>query len=1835
MKADTSSSQAGNRVIADHTKSQVQTFFDEIKNGTRNYQTVASLNAQVAQEYRGRCVLELLQNAHDALAEPTPDDARRISFVLNASPEPVLLIGNTGRPFHYDDFKGICQLAQSPKDPNKSVGNKGLGFRSVLEVSARPEIWSTTPPNSDMCFSFRFDPTVIDRVKAAGQDLELHGLAVPSPFDLNGPLVDWSPEQLLQFRASVAERKVDIGNEANSLSPYQLPLQVQATPSDVQRLLDSGHATVIRLPLDGGSMLASEDAIQSVRKQLDDLGEAQSVVFLDNLAELVIEVDGDRHSIRRTVCSDSRVVGRPRINQRELQVRSTGTSSEDGALRHFRMWSRVVGGNDDPVGAERIRSAVSYLPNRWPEVRQARVGVAVEDTAEQVEGVFVIFLPTEQVTGTGAHINGPFYGSLDRRQIDFGEAYNSLILDAALNLSLDLVADLRGRESSWCARALLDIVASVAPVGGEDWHLMSRLRKCAEKRGRPLEDQPIVLCDRAWCTPLEAHLMPDIGDDDPIGVGRWRELAQFPIVSGVLDGRKAAVAHLLTGFLGSVDPTPQEWIASMERVARHVARGEPNVTWDDFLRSLLDVLPDDLLAEPRFGSVDPLAEARFLPTSDGRLIAASSSRSLFFRPVQGIDEVAKFIEDIPKSIEGRLAFLHSDVQVHEGPTNRNTAVQKFLDGGDGRFVKTYRSEDILRNVVIPALPSPPVRHGSQDAVHCADILDWTFRLVGNEPPDTLLPLLRQLLVCCSDGWLPANMAVFGTGWSGKHGSDIHAVSDALPGTAALRLKKTMLLAPSDKRWLMNVDHLDDFLVRLGVVDGLRLDVAEITFSMSEYSNDLQERPPPDTPTEAWVNWCNSVSEVVQPSYVMWHDYKLSGLQLLPEIHHLAALKRPGRDALSNLVLSSIGDWSTDWAEVTVSKVGGQRWKTTTTSPLMYWLRTSAWLSDQDPQGDSEIVETCNEAQALSQRWLVPSSLLRGGRTRYAHLDPLSLDLLKRLDVEPSVKEQLIKLGLNVYPTEDDDKTGPELLEALARAWDEDRVPSARFDAFLGQVREAWSHFVPDRGLPNTFLVRTGRRSFSTRARDEIANVFLPDHQSRSRALRDHGILDMRPQDANRLADTLVQATRINRASQLEEQYMVDGAPWSPETSETTGLDGSPYEWLSVVLLAVAAYGGTNPGGTTTGAWREALDRLRRARVVESDQIITKIVHNGNVVAESKPLSQWLPGEVLSVSRGQMSYEGLAPAGQAILSRQDISKDLLLVLGALPAQRAVTLEDIESALERADIDAQAFADVREQWMGDISIVVDRLRPVLRLLGVSEHGFEAATKDLDELTQWLSTNLHSWNASELMSAAKKSQDDYAMGKTAWDALGEIAQLPSWNAALVGLGAKYEAVENRSASEQIMDHMDQAAPQLRAFARHVALAAGDPSLFQSIEEVARGFRGDASWSTRWWDVPFAAVIDSLISRYRQVPTVAPFLGMIERSITADGLREELEKRGISMMPDPCETAATNRHRLQQLLSNIRDIYRDWLKLDASRSAKDFADLRPELDGSEHLGDWSDTKLLEVALQAPFDQSFKDACSGCSTLDAIRDKLDLTPQSIEERHKERLHQKREAESRRRTHVVAGHPFEVGAMDYRDLFDRLGTLATPEGPRASKDELTTLLKIRERKGQSAGGGSGGSVARPVRSPPADLTELVGVVGEIRAFQYLRSEFGESVVKHECWVSEIRGSVLPPAKGDPHDISDSHGFDFRFKDRRRRTWYVEVKATAGDDSSFDLGISEIRAATQYARARGGRWRILRVRNALSAQPKVDWLPNPFEDEFKSRFRLREGGMRVSYRVGDS
>ena len=828
----------------------------------------------------------------------------------------------------------------------------------------------------------------------------------------------------------------------------------------------------------------------------------------------------------------------------------------------------------------------------------------------------------------------------------------------------------------------------------------------------------------------------------------------------------------------------------------------------------------------------------------------------------------------------------------------------------------------------------------------------------------------------------------------------------------------------------------------------------------------------------------------------------------------------------------------------------------------------------------------------------------------------------------------MELGLNVYPTENDEMVGPELLDALAKAWTDKKVPAGRFDVFLGQVRHGWQYLDPENGLPASFLVRTGwRREFSTLGRDEQVVIYLPDDPDRVRTLREHGkaILEMRVEEARRMADVLSAVTGVRKASLLDERHVIDGAAWDEQADDIAALDQSKFDWLPVPLLAVHAHGG-NRTGADTDSWRNAAARLRRARVLECERISVELVDQGIHVATSNPPAQWLPGDVLAVRRDLTSYEELASAAQALLDRQDLLKDLRLVLGALH-QDEVTLERIESTLHRAEVDSEALADIRQRWAGNTSLLVDRIRPVLVLLGIQIDGLEAATVDIDRLTEWLSTNLPHWPTPELLSAARSSPDDHAMGTAAWKAMGSVAQLPAWNAALAELGSAYETVENQDVSEQTKRHLEEATALLRGFARYAAVQASDANLFRRIEKVTQAFSGDREWATQWWEVPFCAVINGLRDRYAEVRGAEFCLTALAGVETVDDLDSKLRTQGIEITPDPYETAERNMKRLKSVHTDVGYLHQAWMELRTPELAHqpqqaDVQDAPPT--AAAHLRRWSDAELLKMALDVLDDREFTDACDGCANLCAIRRKLNLTPEAVETRREERRIREREAERSRRTFDVAGEPFVVGEGErYSDLFERLGRLPVPGGPSAPRDEFTPLAKVKVREGQGNREATGRLTLPVPPRPSADCRDLIGTVGEMHAYRYLRKEFGEVAVTRNAWVSEIRRKVIPPLEGEPHDVDDAHGFDFRFT-HQRRTWHVEVKATIADDLHFDLGVSEIAAANELARKRGGRWRILRVRRALSDCPEFDWLPNPFEVEFEGFYGLHQGGMRVSY-----
>lgn len=1816
------SKKAGDSIIIDHAQAEMRTFFDELKNGTSGYKTITSLSSQVTQEYQGRCVLELLQNAHDALRNACANDRRRITFKLTTSPEPVLFVGNSGTPFRKEDFKGLCQLGQSPKNPNEYIGNKGLGFKSVMEVSLCPEIYSVAPSGNGASFAFRFDPSICETIAASACELVKNGLSLRSPFDPRCPLVCWSPANLNQYRKRLIEERIDVSKEAaKSLSPYQIPLTITNVPHDIEGMLDKEHVTVIRLPLDGGSTGTREHAVRSVTEQLRKI-EANSLIFLQHLEELIIDIDGKQRILERVIETEEDLLGCPHTRYRRLLIGSSGPESGHNSTRGIHAWTRVIGGDNNPEQAEQIRAVAGHLPTQGPDISRAELGVAVEEAPTPEQGAFVIFLPTETKTGTGSHINAPFYGSLDRRHINFSDDYNEFILEKVLDLCLDAVAELiSGEKEYWRAWAAIDLLSSTANVGGQDWQVMDCLHKRASCRNNKLEDQALILCDGGWRKLGKARLMPDILGDSAVSEEYWRGHAEFDVVSSAFDGRQDAVKKLIKQVKGSPDPICSEWIRTIERMAGGIQSRNIGITWNDFLSSVDYVLENVSGLGP-----DKLANAKFLPDQDERLISATDPAKLFFMPVRGVDDTAGFAESVPECLKQSIAFLHSNIQIHEG--RKNTKVQQFLAG---RFVQEFRRDELLK-IVRNALPSLPASHGSNDAKMCSELLIWAMELLdgqGEDPQYRRSDTIKELPVACNAGWYCMNEAVFGPGWPSRHGDEIMSLADELPETAAAQLRKTILLPPYDSRWggaIKDLNNLNEWLFLGGVIDGLRLQEAdEIRYYVQGSSCELPTERPNETPEDAWQEWRMAVRNKAKSPYKSSFEYSLTDVYLLPEIHHLNGLSSRGRNALSKLVLTSLVQWPEDWREASVRKCSGEPRSYRIRSPLCHWLSTLPWLHDG--------MET---QLPLSRRWLVPSNFLKDQESRYRHLVPLSLDLVQVLEEQQNLMAALVELGLNRYPV-DGKLVGPELLEALADAWSAGKVHQGRFDVFLGQVRHAWQHLDPEKGLPEVFLVKTRQRDFSTRELSELADVYLPDDRDRSRSLSEHKmlVLEMSPKDAKRHSRAFSE-TSIRLASSLAERFVIDGDQWSGETEGIASLDHDPtYSWLPAPLLAIAAHGGQAPRGPTTQNWNDAAERLRRARLLKCEDIVVQLVDDKTVV-ERQHDARWLPKNVLAVRHSVgTSYKKLATAAQMMLNRQDLLKDLQLVLGALDGQDNPTHGQIESALDDIQIEAAEFADIHDLWAGTTELLADRIKPVLRLLQVPITGFDAASSNIDSLIEWLSSNIKNWSAEELLKAARTSLDDHEMGKAAWRSLGDVASLPAWNKALATLGEPYARVENENVNEQTEVHLEAAMPLLQGFARHVAVVEGRPQMFHEIETVRRSFKVGGNWRNLWWEVPFGAVMDVLRGNYAQIRGIESHLDALERAENAEELRSAFQEHGIAIELSPYEIARRNKDRLKKTFSSIHDLHRTWAEINHPDSTPPEPPEQPrDLDPEAYLHPWSEAELVERAMQTIGDKDFTAACDGGLRINDIRDRLQLDSKDVKARRRERQAREREESRESRIFDVAGIPIDPDAPDYAELWDSLRGLEAPVGPRASQDQFTPLEEFPSASQFAKGTGGGQRAANPSPSPvlheSAGVARIVGIVGEMHAYRYLQKEFGQHVVTPDAWVSLIRLKALPLVAGEPDRTDDNLGFDFCFGIDDVR-WHVEVKSTMGDDQQFELGSSQINEATRLAaREPNNRWRILRIRDARSCQPKFEWLPNPWHDGSTQYYRIMKGGIRVSY-----
>lgn len=1812
------------------TAAKIRTFLFEVAEGVSNYRSLHSLTEQVEHQYHGRFLIELIQNAHDALhEEPTAGQPARIAIVLDLqdSPNGTLLVANDGQPFTRSNFERLSALGQSDKDPQKSIGNKGLGFRSVLEVSDRPEIYSRASATSTHFdgYCFAFEPEVVQALKGPMEALAAGGPVPASPVT-GGPIVDWAEALLEKFRRRVQAAEAGwLAAETRFLSPYLLPVpRHQVQSAAVEALEAKGFMSVIRLPL------KSDAATKLVREHMTQLSPT-TLLFLERVRAL--ELAG--------AATSDRVIRRETTRGADALARRTVRLYDGQADPHdYEVWTRQLHIADT---SEEFRAAVKALPGRWPEIEDVSVSIAVRKADVPEAGVFSIYLPTGIPTGSAVHINAPFFGNMSRTDISFNDGYNRRLLNTAASVVVEVVrAQLAGKQLDE-ARMVLDMLAPYGSDAAASTRWTQLVDAAFQRAKVSYDDEALALADRGWRKLGATALVPDTGRTRLIDEGLLRKHATFDVFHAGLASRRGQIVALASSrppHRGPTAPAPQV-AATVANIAEEIHRDGGD--WNAFWHDVALLLPQ---------GQEALARHPVILGNDGRLHAASGAERVFFVPRQGTDDDSDIGSegapiDVPASLQSTVAFLHESITVYEPDSRpaRQTPVRRYLAAG---LVTQFRVEAIFTGTLKDATPELPAKLKGPEAERCLAILRWALSMIRSavareRGSDAVMALLRPIPVPCRGGWYPMSEASFGAGWPATAGDLLASYLDAVPGTIAKRARSRLLVPPDDPAWEGLGASSLELLRRGGVFDGLRLETLKpedwpSQFHASVNSFDLPSAAPPGFDGAFWADYRKHIESSLRGGFQGLQPYNVGTLHHFPGMGD-GQLQDTARGNLSELTLRSLPKWGGGLEPLTFSKRGGQADRRSGLSPLRYFLQTRDWLA---VPGDRSTTNWSRPAE----RWHVPAEAILRRAMHFAHLRALPYALARRLDTDPGLASAVHQLGMPFLDLHSE-TSDPRLLRELISAIDSEAAPEP--NVLLGQIRDAWHRFRPQAG--QLALDHLPVRSKATPLlKHEMKNgqaVYLPDKGTLASDLEQFGVnvLTLYPQDAATLRDWFATAygELVVPTSQLKLVPRVDDTAWSGGSGEP--LSESALGWLTAPLLTLVAFY-QQIRGIHALAFRERLDLLREMRVDWVERIELVVMSGDVEVMRTDVPAHWESSRKTLLVSGPARAQpaSIATALAQSIERDDLELPLRVLLGPLSGidDAPANLADVLAALK---ISVEQLDAVRQHLRGDVGHAARLLQVLCDLLhpGCDLSGLVEAETDDDLAAAVAAIAPPDVPTQDVIRLATESRDAFEFGLTLSRSMGQRVALPLWNAALARLGRS--KLENRDWPQQLRAHLDESRGLAKRIAAHLLR---EPESIPYKEMLARYEAlgaGGSSMAHEHWEVGFPTAMELVGKLLNDWPGGVEIANALRESESPASLRGRLAALGVDLSIDPDERCRANYQCIATVCEGIDRLRQAWwVKSEATASFGDWRSLREDLVGqakasfderaySQSLTEadvFADLRQFGLALRSP--PPFFTVIEACVDLASLRSGLGITDQDLNDADARLAAQRAEALRRRQIVQVCGEDFDASDenrsllwhfLEERVEFQRLATESPMDLGRHAALLPVDFAKTRERKEPP-----NPKQTKPTQRQPKAVDELIGLAGEIYVFKMLRHRYGADAVTSSSWISSNSRHVF-----EDNVANDGAGCDFAFTSGGR-SYRVEVKASAGDEPAFTLGSSEIALAMELAKRKKGRrdrFVLVHVRNALSASPEAVVLPNPYASDGTNVFRIDQADARIRYR----
>lgn len=783
-----------------------------------------SQEAQVADDYRGRLVYELLQNADDAMSGQATDDDR-VTFLVT---DDDLWVANTGRPLDDADVQGLCGLGASSKTTvsgrrRASIGHKGLGFKSVLEITLEPAAFSES-------YALRLgrevaEPLVSGLWAELGRPAPRHVPAMRFPERIDQASPRWEAFRGEGFRTA-----------------FRFPFHDRLEPEHRQGLADR----LLTLPV-------------------------TTVLFLKHLEHIRVVVDqGSRQLTREWLVERKQWTGAEWTRCTGLHASHLYTVdivSDDGES-----WSFLVA-HDAEVEIGTHRAGLSGPAWDGVELSEVSVAIAHPDHSDTVVPEewrnFHVFLPTQEPSTYPMLVNGAFATDLSRQHVRVASDrhdYNSHLVRSAARLFRDRLVPALQEVHPGALFAVLDRAEARGGAAADLLHdaLVSEL---SELPLLQTESGDALAFANAVVPPLQ------LGDDGARfravlrADARWHGRV-FPAQEFCVGLTAACAAD--HGALMLAPPEALAVLAELVDADRSRLRDEPHGRFKlDPVLELCSLLWEQAEPDDRQAIEHQARELPLFPTSeqsDGSVTRIAVGDATAFYPPRSARH------DLP--LRGLQFMAHAVCWGQLGRRERLTVLSDRMKAWAALFdAKEFRFEEVMRAAVLPGLVRSPtedalsIREANKDIDALASICELAGAVTKPERPlrlnrlggDRAMFNLARLPVPCrapdgSTRWEPAYRVYFGSDWIGD--DSIESVIDAVGQTDSL----------ADVAFLSSPD---EFLGRLGSITdpGLATEEEDDEVSLDDDTDEALETDE----RERWIAFLSWIGVNKSLRLIHFHD----------------------------------------------------------------------------------------------------------------------------------------------------------------------------------------------------------------------------------------------------------------------------------------------------------------------------------------------------------------------------------------------------------------------------------------------------------------------------------------------------------------------------------------------------------------------------------------------------------------------------------------------------------------------------------------------------------------------------------------------------------------------------------------------------------------------------------------------------------------------------------------------------------------------------------------------------------------------------------------------------